>query len=177
MEPHRGKIAHGCEKTWMKKAAGLPGIFCVNLSDQSDPAHREYIHEQIRAFNDDVSEHHRAVRQSGPRPLDITIRDEQGRPAGGLTARTYWTWLEIEDLWLPKALRGRGFGRELLAAAEAEALVRGCARAMVQTFSFQARGFYERCGYRVVGRLDDYPPGHAFFWMEKDLLPAGHGGG
>ena len=34
----------------------------------------------------------------------------------------------------------------------------------------KARGFYEKFGYRVVGQLDEYPPGHAFFWMAKDPL-------
>ncbi len=29
----------------------------------------------------------------------------------------------------------------------------------------QARGFYEKHGYRVIGQVDDYSPGH----MRKDL--------
>lgn len=52
--------------------------------------------------------------------------------------------------------------------AEAEALQRGCSRAKLRTFSFQARGFYEKEGYRVVGELEDYPPGETFYWMQKD---------
>lgn len=39
----------------------------------------------------------------------------------------------------------------------------------LRTFGFQARGFYEKQGYRVVGALEDYPPGNAMFWMRKDL--------
>jgi hypothetical protein len=26
-------------------------------------------------------------------------------------------------------------------------------------------------GYRVVGQLDDYPPGQIFYWMRKDFKP------
>ena len=33
----------------------------------------------------------------------------------------------------------------------------------------EARGFYEKCGYRVIGQLDEYPPGGSFYWMRKDL--------
>lgn len=142
------------------------------LSDKADKAARDLIHRQIRSFNDAVSEHHRAVRPVGPSPLDVLIYDEQGQIVGGLVADTYWGWLAIEDLWIDAGLRGQGRGRKLMDLAETEAIARGCSSSFVQTYSFQARGFYEKLGYRVVGRLDDYPPGQVFFWMRKDLLAA-----
>ena len=61
--------------------------------------------------------------------------------------------------------------RAMLAAAEAEARLRGCLRARLSTFDFQARGFYEKQGYCVVGTLADYPPGSAMYWMRKDFSP------
>ena len=54
---------------------------------------------------------------------------------------------------MPETLRGRGIGTDLLRRAEAEALVRGCHGAWLDTFEFQARGFYERLGYRCFGEL------------------------
>jgi ribosomal protein S18 acetylase RimI-like enzyme len=145
------------------------------LTDQANAEDRGFIHHQIKAFNDSVSEHHRAVRGPGPTPLDVFIRDSQDRLRGGLVASTYWDWLEIDDLWIEESLRGLGFGRELLSMAEAEAKARGCSHAFLQTFGFQASGFYEELGYRVVGCLEDYPPGRKFFWMRKDFYgPASH---
>ena len=41
---------------------------------------------------------------------------------------------------------------------------------MLKTFSFQARGFYEKNGYRVTGVIEEYPPGESFFWMVKELV-------
>jgi GNAT superfamily N-acetyltransferase len=153
-----------------RTAAGTDGLQFV-LSDEPDIADWATIHEQIRAFNGAVCEYHRTVRGFGPQPLDIYLRDGKDRLVGGLAARTYWRWLEVEDLWLQEALRGRGFGRKLLTLAEAEVVARGCSWALVRTFSFQARGFYEALGYRIAGRLDNYPPGQIFFWMRKDLAP------
>ena len=80
------------------------------------------------------------------------------RPRGesivaGLAGETYSGWLFIRYLWVSEALRGKGIGRELMAGAEARALERGCHSAWVDTFSFQAPGFYPKLGYRGVRRL------------------------
>lgn len=56
----------------------------------------------------------------------------------------------------------------MLALAEEEALRRGAALAHLDTFDFQARGFYERAGYEVFGTLD-YPTGVRRFYMCKAL--------
>ena len=47
--------------------------------------------------------------------------------------------------------------------------MRGCTRVFLQTYSFQAKDFYQKLGYQVVGQLDDYPPGQSFYWMRKEL--------
>jgi GNAT superfamily N-acetyltransferase len=138
------------------------------LTETLCPEDRSWVHEQIKAFNDRVSRHHRAIRPVGPRPLDILVRDDKNEIVGGLIASTYWGWLDIDDLWVTENLRGQGLGRRLLRMAEEEARARGCSRAKLRTFSFQARGFYEKEGYRVVGELEDYPPGETFHWMRKD---------
>jgi ribosomal protein S18 acetylase RimI-like enzyme len=52
---------------------------------------------------------------------------------------------------------------------EEAAVERGCTRAQVHTWDFQARGFYERFGYEVTGRMTDYPPGNTLFWLRKEL--------
>jgi GNAT superfamily N-acetyltransferase len=47
---------------------------------------------------------------------------------GGLSARTYWDWLEIDDLFVPETLRGQGLGSSLLQTAEMMAIGRGARR-------------------------------------------------
>ncbi|MGC6728099.1 hypothetical protein ACP0GO_26835, partial [Escherichia coli] len=39
----------------------------------------------------------------------------------------------------------------------------------LDTYSFQARGFYEKLGYTVFGTIDDFPPGHQRFFGRKRL--------
>jgi len=92
--------------------------------------------------------------------LEAVLRDGRGRLIGGLAGHTLLGWLVVELLWVDPTARGAGQGRRLLAAAEGDAVRRGCHHARVNTYSFQAPGFYERCGYARVATLDDCPRGH-----------------
>jgi GNAT superfamily N-acetyltransferase len=76
-------------------------------------------------------------------------------------------WIDL--LFVPESMRGIGIGRKLMTLAEGEAVRRACRAAALDTFSFQARGFYERLGYSVFGTLDDCPPGHRRFYLTKRL--------
>lgn len=107
------------------------------------------------------------VGPSGGRRLVLLLRDGDGPIRGGLLGYTNWNWLFVSHLWVHDSLRGRGLGRELLGRAEAEAAARGCRNAHVDTFSFQAPGFYESLGYEVFGTLHDYPPGHSRYFLQK----------
>ena len=99
----------------------------------------------------------------------LTIHDQSDQAIGGLWGRTGFGWLFVELIFVPEALRGRGIGADLMSRAESEAIGRGCHGAWLDTFEFQARGFYERLGYACFGQLDDYPPGFARYFMKKGL--------
>ena len=103
------------------------------------------------------------------KPVRIFLRDEAGQLRGGLTADLWGTWMHIQYLWFDESLRKQGYGEKLMQMAEDEARAFGCHNAHVETFSFQARPFYERLGYHVIAELPDYPPGHTHFILRKSL--------
>jgi GNAT superfamily N-acetyltransferase len=102
-------------------------------------------------------------------PLAVVVRDGQGNLVGGLTGGTYWGWLHIGYLWITEDLRGRGHGTRILLEAEGEAVRRGCHRAHLDTHDFQALPFYLKHGYSVYGELQDLPPGHWRYSLQKRL--------
>jgi ribosomal protein S18 acetylase RimI-like enzyme len=80
-------------------------------------------------------------------------------------------------LFLPEDRRGKSLGSAVMRRAEALAMARGCIGASLDTYSFQARGFYEKLGYRIVGTIAECPPDGARHFLQKRFHPAGGAGG
>jgi GNAT superfamily N-acetyltransferase len=102
-------------------------------------------------------------------PVGWFVNSAEGEILGGLHGAIWGQWLYIKMLWLAEPARKKGFAGRLLERAEAYALKRGCIGAHLETFSFQARPLYEKHGYEVFGEINDYPPGHTFYFMRKRL--------
>ena len=103
------------------------------------------------------------------RPVKLFLRDETGLIRGGLLGDAWGGWLHVTFLWIEQSLRGKGYGRLLMEAAEAEARDWGCRYAHLDSHSFQAPEFYARLGYEEFGRLKDSPLGHEQVFMWKRL--------
>ena len=139
------------------------GIEIAEASPTDVTRIRDEIKRGLMAFN---------VEHAGPanyQDLALTARDPSGGLVAGLYGNTAWRWLFVDLLWVDTPFRRQGLGRRLLRAAEAAARARGCTRAYLDTFDFQARPFYEREGYVVFGTQDGYPPGHRKFYLGKVL--------
>jgi len=125
----------------------------------------EFLDDRIYEYNAE-----RISRDDG-QLLGIMIRDDNGEIVGGASG---WTWAgacQILNLWVHDSLRGHGYGRLLLEAAEDEARSRGCSVVTLNSYGFQAPAFYERHGYQLAARLDDFPPGQSDHWLMKRLMP------
>lgn len=95
------------------------------------------------------------------RSLACYLRDAEGQVVGGAEGDVRWDWLKLDNMWVRRDLRGRGFGTRLLAAFEELGATLGCRHARTSTYSFQAPGFYQGLGYAVLAEYPDYPPGHS----------------
>lgn len=108
----------------------------------------------------------------GCRPFLLALRAARdGGVLGGLAGEVIYGWLSIHALYVPAPLRRQGIGARLLGRAEAEARQRGLTGMVVNTFSFQARPFYERMGFTHFGTLDDCPPGYRCFYLSRRFKP------
>jgi GNAT superfamily N-acetyltransferase len=103
------------------------------------------------------------------RPVALLLRDDAGVIRGGIWGWVWAQWLYVANLFVEERVRGRGWGAQLLAAAEDEARLAGARNAYLETYSFQARPFYEARGYEVTGEIKDLPPGGVYYVMRKAL--------
>jgi len=103
------------------------------------------------------------------RSLRIFMHDTENKTVGGIAAELFGGWAYISLLWVEESLRNQGLGSELLHRLEAEAIQMGCTNAHLDTYSYEAKPFYERAGYKVFGKLDDYPPGYCKYFLTKAL--------
>jgi GNAT superfamily N-acetyltransferase len=83
-------------------------------------------------------------------PVNLFLRDGGDEIQGGLLAAIWGGVMYVRILWVARALRGKGHGQRLLAAAEQRAIERGCR-------------------HEIYARADDWPVGHAHFFLRKAL--------
>ena len=135
------------------------------------------IHIETKPDNNDVRVllngiHDHNTQHSGggeAQYLSIFLRDENGGVVGGVYGWTAYGWLRIDVLWVQEDLRGQGFGKQLLAEAEAEGIRRGCQFATLDSFSFQAPEMYKKLGYVEFAVLDKIAGNQTWHFLKKDL--------
>ena len=135
------------------------------VEDDPDPLDIEFLETQIRR------EASAAMGLCDESDLAIFVRNAVNVVAG----ISGWTWgncCALQTLWVQPSLRGRGLATRLIAAAEAVAAARGCSQTVHFTYAFQARALYERNGYELVGRVENFPSGTDVLWYRKRLQPA-----
>ena len=99
----------------------------------------------------------------------LSVRDGSGRVLGGLIMQSYWRESYVELLWLSARARGVGWGARLVTEAERRARRRGSRIIHLNTYSFQAPGFYEKRGYRRFGQISGSPAGESRHFYVKEL--------
>lgn len=108
------------------------------------------------------------VGQSDARTLAVVVTDPAtGAPVGGLSGRTSQGLFFLDLFYLPARLRCGGLGSRILAAAEQEAIRRGCVAATLVTVNVQAPGFYAKHGWEEFGRIACVPGIERIFFRKS----------
>jgi len=156
----------------------------IRLADYSDPQDAAVIVDLLDQYARDpmgggkpLSDHTRAhlVAALGARADALTFLAFDGTaPAGLLNAfEGFSTFackplLNVHDIAVHPDHRGKGIGRDLMDAVEAEARTRGCCKLTLEVLAgnTRARGVYEAAGYHAY-ELD--PAMGSALFLEKAL--------
>lgn len=102
--------------------------------------------------------------------FSIFLKDNQGDIQGGIIAWLFCESVYIDIIWIQENLHNQDYGTKLLTAAEEEAIKLGYKYSTLDTFSFQAEGFYLKNGYQRMGEIKNYMANHSKISLRKKLV-------
>ena len=128
--------------------------------EEEDPYREELVRELI-AYND----------KNGPLEkweyIAFYALDDAGALIGGVHGNLEWDWLHIRHLWVKDP--GKGIGRQLMAQAEKFTQEKKKTGILLDTFAFQAKIFYEKIGFTLMGTIENAAGPHARYFMIKRI--------
>ena len=127
---------------------------------------REFIEEQTNNAFNAIAQPEEVAEEE----FVYIVTDDSGNLLGGciLSVDDLRT-ASIYDLWVEEAFRRQGMASALIREAEREARECGCYLAMVGTFDWQAKTFYDKHGYMLNDTMTDVPKGHEHYMLTKRL--------
>jgi GNAT superfamily N-acetyltransferase len=99
----------------------------------------------------------------------LNAKDEGGNLLGGFRGEIYFHWLFINVLFVEERERRKGLGARLLVEGETHAKAKGALHSRLETFEWQAPGFYLKHGYRELVRMPNYYQHYSLSLMAKEL--------
>ncbi|WP_080147013.1 GNAT family N-acetyltransferase [Marinilactibacillus piezotolerans] len=107
-------------------------------------------------FEEQDEEHFGKVPEAEKEEIAIGLYIDN-QLAGGIVGRKQYQSLHISLLAIKKAFRGKSLGTQLLKEMERTAVEKNIINVTLTTRSYQAAGFYKKCGYTEYGSLKDMP--------------------
>ena len=129
----------------------------------------EEIGKRLHQFNRENCEY--IEKNSDGRYIDTKIYNiaiyDEGELIGGATGFIRCAWYFLEQLWLKEEYRKKGIGTKIIYEIEKIAKENNALGVRMETWSFQARDFYEKMGYIVYAEFEDCPPGTVDYFLKK----------
>jgi GNAT superfamily N-acetyltransferase len=145
----------------------MPQTFSLSVHDETPAVDARVVNQGLGDSNAAAAPIHEV------RPLSCFARLESGEVIGGAVGRTWGQCCELQQLWVHPERRHLGLGTRLVRRFEEAAVARGCSVFYLDTFSFQARHFYERLGYEARLEIRGFASGVSkYIMVRRDPLEA-----
>jgi GNAT superfamily N-acetyltransferase len=134
----------------------------------SSPTEKDWLTDQLMCFNRE----HLAIGESDYLlPLNFHIKHHDDTIITGINAVLFAkSSAFVSILWVDHNHRGHDYGSLLLRHVESEAKTLGAAMIHLETFDFQAKGFYLKNEYTEFAALENSPAvGRKRYYMTKSL--------
>lgn len=141
----------------------------MEIKDIEDSNFEKIISTKLHKFNRENCEW--ILRNTEENPTKTNYCNfgayDNGKLIGGAVGYIAWKWYFLDQLWIEEEHRKSGIGTKIINKIEEYAKDNNLLGVRMETWSFQARGFYEKMGYNVYATFEDCPPGTIDYFLRK----------
>ncbi len=125
--------------------------------------------DEIKIFHDGLVKYNNAFVLDDFERYFIVAKSDTGDVVGGIEFETYWGRSYIHNLWVEDGYRKNGLGTELLRRIETIVKSKYCRGIEVSTMTFQAKEFYEKNGFKCVGKFENFVNEYECLFFSKEI--------
>ncbi len=145
----------------------------ITIKNENDIKFKKIIDTRLRKnniekcswFKDNISED---INISSVKNNNFLAFDND-KLIGGAIGFVEFNWYFLDLLYIDEEYRNRNIGTNLIKEIEKFALKEHLTGVRMETWNFQAKGFYEKNGYSVFGEIKDCPPGTIDYHLKKEF--------
>jgi GNAT superfamily N-acetyltransferase len=116
-----------------------------------------------------IQEASKAKKSKKITPFAFFIKDPNRKILGGVKGTSYYGCLYVDSLWVDPTYRTKGWGGELMHAAENLARKRNCSFVSLATMDWEALDFYKGLGYAVEFIREGFEKDSKMYLLRKNL--------
>ena len=140
----------------------------ITIKESKNRLKYEKIWKGLFEFNKGKNTHLNRVSDYKSKAINLYAYDGK-EIIGGILCECKYHWLYVDSLYVDERMRGKDIGTKLLQEAEKYAKEHNLRGLHVKTFDFQAKPFYEKCGFEVCGCIENMPPGSKMWILKKEV--------
>ncbi|MDE5539535.1 MAG: GNAT family N-acetyltransferase [Bacilli bacterium] len=139
----------------------------IKIKQNNAPKYRKYVLDGLVENNKQKCKWFKE-NSDDEKNKNFLVFDED-RLVGGAIGHVLYNWYFLELLWIEEAYRGQDIGTALIKNIEEYANKENLTGIRMETWNFQAKGFYEKMGYKLYATIEDCPPGTIDYFFKKKL--------
>jgi len=137
------------------------------IKSSNSPSNYKKIKDSLQEYN---KAHSPYLKDNSSYGKSINFYAEiDGKMVGGTLCEIIYNWVYVEYLFVDERMRGQDIGTKILEKIEEYAKENNLTGMYTETFDFQARPFYEKYGFKVVGCYENMPPNSKLWLLQKQL--------
>ena len=140
----------------------------IKITENNEEKYKKYVLDGLVANNQRKCEWFKENATKDDEIDHNFLVFDDGKIVGGAIGYVLYDWYYLDLLWIEDSYQHKSIGTSLIKRIEEYAKKEDLTGIRMETWNFQAKGFYEKMGYTMYAYIEDCPPGTIdYFFMKK----------